>query len=347
MNIPVLAQSLVLFDWSGAFSHPITILVVIAVAGSLAGGRWLIGELSRRGAPSASLEQELLSRWTTWCWLSPAIILPILFGRVFTILAVCLLSLLCYREYVRTTGLFRNRMISVVVVGGILLVTFASLDDWQRLYWAAAPITVGMLAIAALQTDKPEGYIQRVALGVFGYLLLGHSLGYLGQFANIQNVGNGTDYRPIVLLILIGVAVSDVSAYTFGKMIGGPKLMPNTSPNKTIAGSLGSLIVTTLLVAILGHFIFSETPVDQFWRLIAFGALVGGLAQLGDLMLSAIKRDVGVKDTGTILPGHGGFLDRFNSLILVPAAVFHYLSVSLEDLGPLGTKELVAWIWGG
>ncbi len=346
MNLPVVAQSL--FDFSGAFSSFITILVVLVVAGSLAGGRWLIGELSRRGALSVSLEQELLSRWSTWCWLSPAIVVPILLGRIWTIVAVCLLSLLCYREYARTTGLFRNRTISIVVVGGILLVTYASLVDWQRLYWAAAPITVGMLAVVALQSDRPEGYIQRVALGAFGFLLLGHSLGYLGQFANIHDLGNGTDFRPIVLTILMGVAVSDVSAYAFGKSIGGPKLMPHTSPNKTIAGALGAWVVTTLLVAFLGHFIFKDTPVDHFSRLIALGALVGGLAQLGDLMLSAIKRDVGVKDTGTILPGHGGFLDRFNSLILVPAAAFHYISAGLEELGPLGVKkELVAWLWGG
>ena len=101
------------------------------------------------------------------------------------------------------------------------------------------------------------------------------------------------------------------------------------SPGKTVAGAVGALVLTTLLVAFLGHFVFLHTDMDRFGKLIALGFLISGLGQLGDLILSSIKRDVGIKDIGTIIPGHGGLLDRFDSLILVPPVVYHYLSINL------------------
>ncbi|MEX2287939.1 MAG: phosphatidate cytidylyltransferase, partial [Planctomycetaceae bacterium] len=134
-----------------------------------------------------------------------------------------------------------------------------------------------------------------------------------------------------LLLILIGVSLNDVFAYCIGKSMGRKKLLPNTSPGKTMAGSVGALILTTLLVAFLGHFVFDDTPMDNIWRLLTLGFIVSGLGQLGDLILSSIKRDVGVKDTGRVIPGHGGLLDRFNSLLLVPPAVYHYVSLNLDQ----------------
>jgi phosphatidate cytidylyltransferase len=138
-------------------------------------------------------------------------------------------------------------------------------------------------------------------------------------------MANEPGYRPILLMLLTTVALSDVAAFTFGKLIGGPKLLPATSPNKSISGALGALTVTTLLVAGLSAVIFAGTAMAQWHWLLLFGLIVGVGAQSGDLMLSSIKRDIGIKDMGTILPGHGGVLDRFNSLLLVAPAAFHFI----------------------
>ena len=72
--------------------------------------------------------------------------------------------------------------------------------------------------------------------------MFGLSLGYVGNMANVADLGNGTDYRPIIILMFLAVAINDVFAYCVGKAIGGPKLLPSTSPGKTIAGSLGCLL---------------------------------------------------------------------------------------------------------
>jgi phosphatidate cytidylyltransferase len=185
--------------------------------------------------------------------------------------------------------------------------------------------------VVTIPQDRPKGYIQRVALGVLGFLLFGYALGYVGYFSN------DPDYRPILIFLLLSVEMNDIFAYCAGKTIGGPKLLPVTSPNKTISGSLGALVLTTPLVAVLAHLIFPGTAVDRTDRLVVLGLLVSVLGQLGDLMLSSIKRDVQVKDTGAAIPGHGGLLDRFNSLVLVPPAVFHYLSLYN---GPVGGTEV-------
>jgi phosphatidate cytidylyltransferase len=123
--------------------------------------------------------------------------------------------------------------------------------------------------------------------------------------------------------------MNDVFAYAIGKLIGGPKMILRTSPGKTLAGCTGALILTTIMVAALGHVVFRGTPVDRFGWLLLLGMGTSLLGQFGDLILSSIKRDLGLKQTGSVLPGHGGLLDRFDSLLLVPATAYHYLVLML------------------
>ena len=248
------------------------------------------------------------------------ILIPILAGAFWTILAVATLSFLCYREYARITGLFRERTISLIVVIGILFLAFAELDNWYRLFVALFPLTVALIAIGGLIADQPKGYIQRVGSGVLGFALFGSALGNLGYMANDWN------YRPILLLILCSVELNDIFAYICGHLFGHRKFVPNTSPNKTVGGALGALVLTTPLVAIIAHFIWRDTALDSAIRLIGLGIIVSIVGQFGDLMLSSIKRDLGLKDTAKLIPGHGGLLDRFDSLILVAPAVFHYVN---------------------
>jgi len=232
---------------------------------------------------------------------------------------VTLLSLFCFREYARATGLFRERLLSLTVVLGILLTMFAVLDHWYHFFVALFPLVVGLIATVAILGDRPKGYIQRVALAVLGYMLFGCALGHLGYFANDAR------YRPVLLMLLLSVELNDVFAYCSGKAFGRRPLAPNTSPNKTIGGFLGSLVLTTPLVAYLAHLLFRDTILDRPVYLLLLGLIVAVVGTLGDLVISSIKRDLGIKDLGRTLPGFGGLLDRFDSLILVSPAAFHYL----------------------
>ena len=309
-----------LFGADHAFDHPVTLVVTLAVASLLLLTPVAIWLLVRLGRIDAKLRAELMLRYWSWVVLTPLIVVPILLGAAWTILGVGILSLLCYREYARATGLFREKAVSLVVVLGILAVTFTELDHWYRLFVALVPFTVGVIAIVAILRDQPEGYIQRVALGVLGFVLFGSCLGHLGYLANDRN------YRPMLILILLSVELNDVFAFMVGKTLGKRKLAPNTSPKKTVAGALGALVLTTLLVMGVGSLVFEGTVLASLVHLVILGVLVSVLGQFGDLMLSSIKRDLGIKDMAATIPGHGGLLDRFDSVILVAPAVFHYIN---------------------
>ena len=321
-----------------ALNDPITLGAVCIIVGVLVVTRLVIFVLRRAGRISKKPYQDVLLRWRSWLFLSVILFAPVVLGTAWVMAAVCLLSLLCYQEFARATGLFREKVISLAVLFGIGLVTFAVVDNYSRLFFAAAALTVGLIAIITIPQDRPKGYIQRTALGVLGFLLFGYCFGYIGYFANSHL------YRRILILLVMGTELNDVFAFCCGKLIGGPKAIPNTSPGKTWAGCLGALVLTTALVAGLGHVIFPGTALDAPLPLLGLGAMVSVLGQLGALMLSSIKRDVHVKETGAAVPGHGGLLDRFDSLVLVPPAVYHYLSLFL---GPLGAGQAERILTGG
>jgi len=309
-----------LFGFRHAFDDPVTVVLTLAVAALVLLAPLLIFITTRAAKSTADKRKELWDRYRSWIWLVLLMLIPILAGAFWTILAVATLSFLCYREYARITGLFRERTISLIVVIGILFLTFAELDNWYRLFVALFPLTVALIAIGGLIADQPKGYIQRVGLGVLGFALFGSALGNLGYMANDWN------YRPILLLILCSVELNDIFAYICGHLFGHRKFVPNTSPNKTVGGALGALVLTTPLVAVIAHFIWRDTALDSAIRLIGLGIIISVVGQFGDLMLSSIKRDLGLKDTAKLIPGHGGLLDRFDSLILVAPAVFHYVN---------------------
>lgn len=312
---------------AGAFGSPVTRGIVAASGAVLGLAAVVIAALqATRRAPPA-LVRELWLRTGSWAVLLPLMLGPVLLGRTWTIGAVTVLGLLCLREYDRATGLFREPVMAATAALGILAVNFAALDAWYNFFMALIPLTVAVLAVASIPLDRPAGYIQRTGLAIVGFMLFGSGLAHLGYLANDVN------YRPIVLLLLCTVALNDVLAFTFGKLIGGPKLLPATSPNKTVSGSLGALAVTAALVARIGAAIFAGTPLDRWYLLVGLGVLVSVAGQAGDLMLSSIKRDLGIKDMGTLIPGHGGLLDRFNSLLLVAPAVFHYVNYFTAGVG--------------
>src|SRR5712691_1640952 len=308
-----------LFGFRHAFDDRVTSVLTLTVVALLLLAPTIIFAVTRLPKVSAERKNELWDRYRSWIWLALLMFIPLLAGAFWTIIAVAILSLLCYREYARITGLFRERTISAMVVIGILLTTFSILDNWYRLFLALFPLTVGLIASGALFADQPKGYIQRVGLGVLGYALFGCALGHLGYMANDWN------YRPILLLIISAVELNDIFAYICGNLFGHRKFVPNTSPNKTLGGALGALVLTTPLVAFVAHFVWGETALDTPVRLIGLGVIVSVVGQFGDLVLSSIKRDLGLKDTAKLIPGHGGLLDRFDSLILVAPAVFHYV----------------------
>jgi phosphatidate cytidylyltransferase len=168
---------------------------------------------------------------------------------------------------------------------------------------------------------KKSFTLNDIAVTLLGIIYIPFLLSFLFQ---VRFLENGFEY---VWLIFIGTFSTDICAYFIGKFFGKTKLMPEISPNKTVAGAVGgavgSLIFTTLfgVLYINGY----EGLNIALYHYLLMGLLCGTLSQLGDWSASAIKRNIGIKDFGHIIPGHGGLLDRIDSLLFVAPAIYFYI----------------------
>jgi phosphatidate cytidylyltransferase len=316
-----------LLSTAGWFSHPVTratvyitgaAIVLALIAGPL---------LAARGRMSPTVAADVRTRTLTWAVIIPLVLIPILIAPLGAMLLVGILSLLCYREFARATGLFREQLVSALVALGIIGVTLGNIDHWPDLTAAVQAVTLCAIIALSVFKDQPSGYIQRTALGAGAFMLFGMGLGRLGLLAA------DSDFRPILCAIMLSVQANDVAAYCAGRSIkSGPikgKWFPATSPGKTIPGHIGAAITTPPLAAYLYHLCFHGSPdassLDSWPILLLLGLMTSILGQLGDLVISSVKRDVGIKDMGALLPGHGGVLDRCNSLLLVAPAMYHMI----------------------
>ncbi len=174
-----------------------------------------------------------------------------------------------------------------------------------------------LILLAVIKFPKWQqfwGYSGVVALvGLLFLASFGHSM------VHIQQQPQG---KSLVVYLLLLIWAADIGAYLIGKQYGQHKLLPAVSPGKTIEGSLGGILLS-LLVTIAGYYNF-HPPHLMLWLLL--GLLTGLVSILGDLFISILKRRVKIKDTGQLLPGHGGVLDRLDSLIT--AAPFFYWGLS-------------------
>ena len=158
--------------------HPVSFWVSASIAAVLAITPLLFLLLEKADKLTPALRTDVWMRYKSWLVLAPLMVIPLLAGRLPAILGVGVLAALCYREFARATGLFRERLVSALVALGILLATFAIADNWLGLFDALMSLIVCAIVIFSLFSDQPKGYIQRVALGVLAFMFFGVSLGH-------------------------------------------------------------------------------------------------------------------------------------------------------------------------
>lgn len=135
----------------------------------------------------------------------------------------------------------------------------------------------------------------------------------------------------LIWLIFIGAWGTDTLAYTFGRLFGKRKIMPEISPKKTIAGAIGGVLGCVLLMIVFGIIVYNFFGLKMSYVvLVLLGLFCGIISQIGDWAASAIKRYVNVKDFGNIMPGHGGVLDRFDSILFVAPVIYYVLVLFIK-----------------
>ena len=130
-----------------------------------------------------------------------------------------------------------------------------------------------------------------------------------------------TDFSNMVWLIVITAFGTDIMAYFSGYLLGKHKLCPKISPKKTIEGSIGGILGSVILSGLFGYFFMPEVLI----HCMIIGVLGGIVSQFGDLTASVFKRKMGIKDYGNLIPGHGGILDRFDSVLFTGPMVYYYI----------------------
>ena len=261
------------------------------------------------------------SSYRGWLIMIPLVMAAIFLGRATTIALFTVLAVFGFKEYARATGLYRDWYLTGTAYLGILalgIVTymrdpFLGTPGWYGMFMALPVFVISGLLLMPILRNRVEGQLQSLALAILGFIYLGWMFGHYAFLANSDNA------YGYLLFLLFAVELNDVAAYTVGKLFGRHALRSNISPKKTVEGSLGALGVSLALPWLL-HFSF---PHFTAWHCLLTGLIVGIGGQLGDLAISVIKRDVGVKDMGALLPGHGGILDRIDSLIFVAPLFFH------------------------
>ncbi|WP_051382524.1 phosphatidate cytidylyltransferase [Bradyrhizobium sp. Tv2a-2] len=225
-------------------------------------------------------------------------------------------------EWLMVVGAVQQR--PAAAAGVVALVLAGAGLALVRFEFALVAAVAGLAAVAALSA---QGRLWAVA----GYLYAGAALFAAVLLRADQEMG----FAALIFVLLV-VWATDIGGYFAGRGIGGPKLWPRVSPNKTWAGAVGGFLGSLVVAA--G---FAAAGVGRIGPLLVLGGILSVAGQFGDLFESAVKRRFGVKDSSHIIPGHGGLLDRLDSLVavLVLAAIFGFVRHGADGIG----RGLMVW----
>jgi phosphatidate cytidylyltransferase len=290
-----------------------------AVSTLFVGGAALVLGLGRFNLPRI-LHGELGARYLGWLILTPLYMLALFLGGVPGLLLLALAIAIALREYAQAARLPGG---DLALLGGMALATLGVALLAPMLFGPLPIIYLLGLTLLPILGQAPREMQGRVVALLWGYLYPIWPLAHAILLFNLALAGAPNAGQGLLIVLLAGCALADVGAYCLGKRFGRHLIAPRISPNKAWEGLLGDLLGATLAVAL---FNFCLPPLNLPARL-GLIVLIGLGSAWGDLLSSLAKRCAGIKDWGHLIPGHGGLLDRLNSLIVVLPLTYYYLLV--------------------
>jgi phosphatidate cytidylyltransferase len=270
-----------------------------------------------------------MKRILTALVLIPLVIVLVFFGPDWLVtLAVGLVALLAAWEYLEIAQATGARSPRIPVLAAIAILFAVSLLWPDKLTATLGALSLGLLVYCAFTVPIAE-VLQGTATSVFCLIYTGFTL------ISLPMLRSSEDGKSLVVFLLCAVWAGDIVALYVGRAWGRHKLAPRLSPNKTLEGAIaslaGSLLVTWLLIyaaeQLARRDILALAYPGTVWHWLLLALVVNVAAQVGDLAESALKRSAGVKDSGTILPGHGGVLDRIDALLLAAPVLWYALVI--------------------
>lgn len=252
----------------------------------------------------------------------PLLILIMYLGGFILVLGVSALAFFGIIEYTRAVNrMFRPKINRILMIAlAVMLMVTIKLDY----YFLMPVLLVSFIVIFCYEILSGNVEIQRGSATLMGLIYVPVMFGHLFLF---ETVNKGAYYMWLIFVIAF---TTDTAAYFIGKSIGNRKIAPLISPKKTIAGSVGGVIVAALCTILYGTILSSYFSFVLPWYLYLIIGVFGSIAgQCGDLMASMIKRKAKIKDFGTILPGHGGILDRFDSILFIIPLIYIFAKLTI------------------
>jgi len=292
-------------------------LILLLVASSLI--IWMLGSRLKE-----SDRIELSQRMHSWWVMVLLFIGALAINTTWMLVFFAFVSYLALKEYFTMIPTRRvdRRIIFIAYLSIPLQYLWVGMH-WYGMFIIFIPIFMFLLIPMRMVTLKQtQGFLKATGTLHWGMML---TIFCVSHIAFLGVLPKGPDWRNtgislIVYLVLL-TQLNDVGQYVWGKLVGRIKIIPEISPNKTLGGFLGGIATTVTLALLLAPIL---TPLS-FMTAFGAGLIIAIFGFVGDLTMSAIKRDLGLKDTGQLLPGHGGMLDRLDSIIYTAPLFFHYM----------------------
>ncbi|HVT58327.1 MAG TPA: phosphatidate cytidylyltransferase [Thermoanaerobaculia bacterium] len=291
-------------------------ILVLLLAASAA--VWLLGRLR----PQADWT-ELRQRVRTWWVMAGVFVLALGLSRRVSLLFFALTSFLALKEYLSLIPTRRADRTVLLWAYLTIPVQYMWIDQgWYGMFIIFIPVYAFLLLpMRMVLIGETSGFLRAAGTLHWGLMATVFALSHVAFLLVLPPALNPHGAGPgLVLYLVFLTQFNDVAQYLWGKTLGRHKVIPKVSPGKTVEGLLGGLATTVTLACLLAPRLTPLTGGEA----LAAGVLIGLGGFIGDVVISALKRDLGIKDSGTLLPGHGGILDRIDSLTYTAPLFFHF-----------------------
>lgn len=266
--------------------------------------------------------QELRQRIRTWWWIVIIFVLAITTPAAISLFIFGFISFLALKEYL--TLIPTRKTDSMPLIWAYLTIPlqyYWVASEWYGMFIIFIPVYAFLfLPMRMVLIGNNHDFLRSASMLQWGVMTTVFAISHVAYLKALP--GASPDSGALLVIFLVALTeCNDIAQYLWGKRFGQRKVIPRVSPNKTVEGLLGGVATTVILAWLLGSVL---TPMNAPESIFA-GLLIGCAGFIGDIVMSAVKRDIGVKDSGHLLPGHGGILDRLDSLIYTAPLFFHYL----------------------
>ncbi len=299
---------------------PAVLWTLSAVFGVLVVASLAAAWLARRKSGSHT---ELLLRIRSWWLIVLLFSLALVISRSAALVLFGLISFLALKEYLSLIPTRRaDRRVLFWAYLAIPVQFLWVFMEWYGMFIIFVPVYMFLgLAFRMVIGGVTDGFLRAAGTLHWGLMITLFSLSHVAYLLALPAEGNPPSGGPgLLLFLVVATEANDVFQYLWGRSLGRRKVAPAVSPNKTWAGLLGGVSTTVVLALPLSIWL---TPFSWPYALVA-GLIIGVGGFCGDLTISAVKRDLGVKDSSSMLPGHGGILDRVDSLAFTAPLFFHF-----------------------